>query len=433
MATFTIIAQKHKMLSNGDIPLMIRIIISRKIMYSSLEIRVKLEQWDNKSKIIKKHPNATLLNNKINKRLSEIQSIYLELERNNDFVSIEILKKAINGNTLIKNSFIDYFRNYIEVLKEKEKHGTRDKFEAVYRKLIHYNKNRDLTFDEINVDFLKNYESYLRNKLGNSNNTIHGNFRIIRKLLNDAIREDLVPVNKNPFIKYKLTLDKVEKIYLTETEVGQLYNIELPTEHLICIGRDMFVFACYAGGLRISDLLKLKYKHYDGERITIMMHKTKQVVQVKLSSIAKEILHKYFNIEHGIEDYIFPVLVREKDDINSLTLFRAISSNTAYINRLLKIATNKTGINKNISFHTSRHTFATLALRKGIRLEYVSKLMGHSSVKQTSSYAKIVNEELDKAMELFKESELNYHKINYRNPEVYTIEYSNIVLIINYL
>ena len=84
-------------------------------------------------------------------------------------------------------------------------------------------------------------------------------------------------------------------------------------------------------------------------------------------------------------------------------LLKSISSNTAYANKNLKVIAEKAGIEKHISFHTSRHTFATRALLKGMRIEYVSKLLGHTAIKTTQVYAKIVNSELDKAMDVFND------------------------------
>jgi integrase/recombinase XerD len=88
---------------------------------------------------------------------------------------------------------------------------------------------------------------------------------------------------------------------------------------------------------------------------------------------------------------------------NPRELLNAISSATTYTNKDLKKIVKLAGIHKHISFHTSRHTFATRALRKGIGIEYVSKLLGHAAIRETQAYAKIVNEELDKAMEKFNE------------------------------
>jgi site-specific recombinase XerD len=99
--------------------------------------------------------------------------------------------------------------------------------------------------------------------------------------------------------------------------------------------------------------------------------------------------------------YIFPILNPNEDLNNPILLLNRISSSTAYINKDLKTIAERAKVNKNISFHTSRHTFATLALKKGMRLEYVSKIMGHMALKETQIYAKIVNEELEKAMEIF--------------------------------
>jgi integrase len=131
------------------------------------------------------------------------------------------------------------------------------------------------------------------------------------------------------------------------------------------------------------------------------MRKTKSVVTVKLPNKALEILLSYKKEDSLPEHFVFPALSNDLDVSNAkllyIVLIRAISS----ANKSLKKIAKKAGITKNLSFHTSRHTFATWALRKGIRIEYVSKLLGHANIKETQIYAKIVNDELDKAMEVF--------------------------------
>ena len=97
----------------------------------------------------------------------------------------------------------------------------------------------------------------------------------------------------------------------------------------------------------------------------------------------------------------FPFLSNTTDYSNPNVLFKALSSNTAFVNKNLKTIASKAEIKKAISFHSSRHSFATRALQKGMRIEYVSKLLGHSTIKTTQIYTKIVNSDLDKAMEIF--------------------------------
>ena len=112
-------------------------------------------------------------------------------------------------------------------------------------------------------------------------------------------------------------------------------------------------------------------------------------------------LYASYNPKKKDSDFVFPLLKNSIDYSDATTLFKAISSNTAHANKNLKLIANKAEISKSISFHSSRHSFATRALRKGIRIEYVSKLLGHSSIKTTQIYTKIINSELDNAMDIF--------------------------------
>ncbi len=163
----------------------------------------------------------------------------------------------------------------------------------------------------------------------------------------------------------------------------------------------MFVFAAYTGGVRVSDMLQLKWKDFDGTNLNITMRKTGGQISVKVPNKALDILKKYQAANPSKNSYIFPELDENLNLNDARELDSALSSATAHINKNLKTIAAKAGINKKLSFHISRHTWATRALRKGISIDKVSKLMGHSNLKDTQIYAKIVSSELDKAMDVF--------------------------------
>lgn len=190
--------------------------------------------------------------------------------------------------------------------------------------------------------------------------------------------------------------------YLTEEELLKIEEVILPPHECISVHRDVFVLPTYAAGLRVSDILQLRVKNFDGEKLNVQTQKTGSIVSIKLPSKALDLIQKYINGKSDPEAFIFPILSKYIIDSEKSRL-AAISAATAYINKDLRKIANKVGITKHIHFHTSRHTWATRALRKGMRIEYVSKLMGHASIKTTQVYAKIVNEELDKAMDVFNE------------------------------
>lgn len=402
MYTISVIFNERKINKKGEVPLWLRIIKDRKPKYISIGIKVKKEQWNFKTeKVRKSHPNSQRLNNMIAKRISAAEDIALEMETTKKYNSASKVKDAITGKS--SGSFLKFADDYLKKAAEKNRVGTIRKSTYIIQKLKDHLGNRDLTFDEFDIEFLKSYETYLRVDKENRINTIHTNLKELRKLFNLAISEGIIPIHKNPFLGFKLHTEKTEKNFLTEEELTTLEKVVLNPEHMINHHRNMYVFASYTGGLRISDILQLKWKNYDGERIIIRTQKTSDTLSIKVPDKAKEILDFYHKMDYEKEHYIFPCLKNDFDYSDPLVLHMAITKATSYTNNDLKTLADECKFNKHIHFHTSRHTFATRALRKGMRIEYVSKLMAHSNIRTTQGYAKIVNAELDNAMEIFND------------------------------
>jgi integrase/recombinase XerD len=400
MASVKVLLKEEKVNKAGEAPVYLRIIKDRKPKYISIGLRVKLQDWNSDlGKVKKSHPNMARANAFIASKVAEAEGIALDLQRESKFVSPVQIKKTIMGQA--SESFIKYFEKYLDSVEKTGKISTINKATAVLAKLKVYLGTSDLLFDEVTVTFLKQYDAYLRDELGNSVNTIHSNLKIFRKLINDAIREDLFPVARDPFRKFKLKLEKTNKTYLLEDELEALWTLFLKEGSKLWHHRNLFVFAAYAGGLRISDLLQLRWGNFSGTHIRITMQKTNDAVSVKVPNRALEILQLYRQATSKPSDYIFPFLRSDIDYTDPRALHRVISSATAYANKNLKIIATRAGVEKPISFHSSRHTFATRALTKGVPIELVSKLLGHHSISTTQIYAKIVNEKLDQAMDAF--------------------------------
>jgi integrase len=213
--------------------------------------------------------------------------------------------------------------------------------------------------------------------------------------------EEVIPIEKSPFLKYKIKWQNTTKAFLTEKELSDLENLNLVEGSMKYHHRNIYIFAAYVGGLRISDILQLKWKNFDGEHILVTTQKTGAVISIKLPTKALQIIDLYKNKVNEPEHFIFPFMKNDVDYSDPRFLLKTISSLTAYTNTDLKDLAKDAEIKHKLNFHSSRHTWATRALRKGMRIEYVSKLLGHNSIRTTQVYAKIVNEELDKAMEVF--------------------------------
>ncbi len=404
MASVSIVFRKDKENSKGIIPIHFRIIKNRKITNMSSGLQCKESEWDFEKKkfknnISKGKETAGRMNGMLYSKFSEIQNEILYLETTQKSVSVKTIRKQVDGEQ--SASFFEFAQQVLDKYYASGKIGTHDKTKSIIEKLKKYNSS--ITFEDIDVTFINRYEQYLRSKLKNSTNTIGTNLKFIRTVFNKAFQQGLIEINQNPFLRYKIQNAKTQRMYLTEEELMQIDKLELPVLLKMSKHKDMFVFSAFAGGLRVSDVVQLQWKHYDGERIDFTIKKTGSQLSVKLPTRALEIIRKFDNEQKTKSDFIFGMLPADLDLNNPVEVDKYISNATTLINNSLKSIAKKANIEKNLSFHIARHTWATRALRKGISIDKVSKLMGHSAIKETQIYAKIVNTELDKAMDIFND------------------------------
>jgi site-specific recombinase XerD len=319
------------------------------------------------------------------------------LELSDPTIPISEVKQALIAKK--SDSFLDYFQGYLDGLDSVEHYNTHRKSFSMLNKLKFFLKGKTLFFGGLTVEFLKIYVKHLQG-IGNSNNTIHSNLKVFKMLCNKAVKEGVIEMQNNPFTRYSFKWENVEKVFLTEDEITAIRQVSIKTGSVMEVHQDMFVFASYTGGIRVSDLLTLRWEDFDGINLSIFVQKTKSHLSIKVPNIALDIIAKYRN-ENQTRGYIFPVLDEGLNTAANNVLKQQISAKTALINKNLKIITAKANISKRVTAHTSRHTFGTLALKKGMNIAHVSKLMSHTNLSTTMIYAKIVNKDLDDAMELF--------------------------------
>lgn len=400
MASVTVVLRKDKLNKKGEAPIHFRIIKNRRISYITSSIMIPIENWDEKKLRIKgKHPHSGRLNSFLSNKFNEIQDKVLALETYSKPQTSRQIKNQVFGNKPI--DFFEYANDALNKYKSAGKIGTFDNFSSTNNKLKEYMNGTSLSFNDIDCKFLSDFESYLRDKKSNSTNTIHKDLKFIRNIFNQAIREDKIEMAISPFPKYRLKTAKTHRAYLTEDELRliETYNCTKGTK--MEIHRDMFIFASYAGGLRVSDILKLKWKDFDGTHINCVIKKTGTQLSIKLPNKALEILAKYKLTDENKEAFVFPLFKLNVNINNPIELDVAISRATAYANKNLKIIADKISLGKNLSFHQSRHAFAVMALKKGVSIDKVSKIMAHSNLRETQVYAKVANLELDNAMDVF--------------------------------
>ncbi len=401
-ASVKLLFRKDKINKKGEIPLYLRIIKFRSSKLISLGIAVPEKYWDAENKRVKKGmENSQRINNFISHKIAEAEGVALEMEATSKTITPKNIKSAIIGEA--PTSFFKYAEDYLDLMETKIQPSTVDKMRGVISKMKKYTKEKDVMINDIDLQWLKKYETYMRSELNNVSNTVFANYKILRRIFNEAIKDEIITYEKNPFTKFKFKWDAPKKEFLTEEELAKVEALEIESEPWMYNTRNIYIFATYVGGMRISDITQLKWSNFNGERVLMETQKTKSTISIKLPKKAIDIINLYRNKEIKQNDFIFPFLENDKDYSDGRILYRAVGSCATMCNKELKNIADLAKIEKNIHFHTSRHTFATRALKKGMRIEYVSKLMGHSNIKTTQIYAKIVNEELDNAMDVFND------------------------------
>lgn len=249
-------------------------------------------------------------------------------------------------------------------------------------------KLTDYDIKKINHGFITEYEFYLRSQRNCTNNTAIKYIKNFGKIVRICIANDWI--DRNPFANFKVKLKEIERVFLSKEELAAVENKVFNTKRLNQI-RDIFVFSCYTG-LAYADVKKLDKSQIaigiDGEKwIYTNRQKTDTRSNIPILPTAQAILDKYANdIECINKNKLFPVLSNQK------------------MNEYLKEVATLCGIDKDFTYHTARHTFATtVTLNNGVPIESVSKMLGHKDLKTTQHYAKILDSKVSGDMKLLRE------------------------------
>lgn len=414
------ISPSKKNVVNGIVPIAIRLTMDRKSTYLSLgkTYSIPINDWDYKKDIPKRNSNNDLLNHNLKKIGMIVENELLAItSKLNEFSLNEIKEcvkiklsnideevEAIIENKVDEIDFLSYFKKHVERKKDMGKFGTYDNYIKIYSNVSKYLKNKKVPFTHINVAFLEDYEIYLKKVLNNKTNSRHNNFKVIRAVLNKAITDGLLPIDKYPFRVFKPAIEKTNREFLSMDELKKLETLELKEGTTKFNHLKMFLFASYTG-LRISDILLLKWKNIVDGKLYFKMRKTESTISIKLIDKAKQILELYSLDNNDLDSFVFPQLSRFYIDFDdTLMLGKRISTSIAYINKNLYSISKQLNLGKKLNFHTSRHTFATLLLNNNSPIQVVQELLGHSKIQTTMIYSHMTSKVMDNEMDRFNNS-----------------------------
>lgn len=401
MASIKLILRKNQVDSTGHCPLYIRIIKDRKTKFITAGVKLKENEWDElKQKVKKNHPNSARMNASLAQKIADAEAQVADLERKVKTVSIKKIKEAIKGKEV--PNFFEYAYKRMEIIKSTVSYST---YKAYYAAIVKFEKwvgTRDVYFDDFTVTLLNDYKNYLSKELKNGLTTQRLSIIVLGTIFNQAIKEEIIPETMFPFKKLTLKTDNTKRLFLNKDKILDLTQLKLIEGKKANLWRDLFLFSIYAGGLRFSDVIEMQYSNYNEAEHKINKHirKTGRVHQFKIGKVAIDILEKYKKENANHDDFIFPVIVDKKGYLESEAkrYFQTAAFNKLANWHLKKLGT-KIKLPFDLSFHLSRHSFATNALNNGMRIEHVSKLMDHTDISTTQIYAKIISEELDKAVD----------------------------------
>lgn len=355
--------------------------------------QAKKENWINT-----KEPFAKVFNSKLSNALLSAHKLALELERREE-LSAQNLIKSLKGDN--SESFIAFIDKRHQIYIDNRQYGTASIVDSFKKKLLAYNNNKDVLFSHLTYPFISGFVNSLSKQTKDgkylSQTTIHTMFSRFKTLYNQAVVEDLIMQGQsNPFDKIKVKKGQAHRIGLTEEEIIKITSLDLEKGSKLWHTRNYFLFSMYSAGMRIGDVMNLKWENIVGDRIIYKMRKTKAPASLPIYEKTQNILDHYKTVTSKPTDYIFPILTRYearniKYKASEQEKYNQQKSRLSSINSELKEIAKLAGLETRLSFHIARHTFANLASQSDGSVYYISQLLGHSSISITQTYLNGIN------------------------------------------
>jgi site-specific recombinase XerD len=346
--------------------------------------------WDKNLQMLRGRTTEVL---QINRRLEAIRADLQGISERlayDKMLTLDKVKAVYHGSNEDYNTIGELFTKYISHVKEQVdlsvSETTYSKYSLCqerFMEMLHQRYHtKDMLLRELNPLVITDFKTYLMTVVGQCNNTAVKTLKTLKTVL--IFGRKIGVVHTDPYIGVKMHLDKVDRGFLTEEEIEKLLRKKFPLPRLELV-RDLFVFCCFTG-LAYIDVIALRPDNIvtlNGIKWIISKRiKTGTPINVILSKGAMTLIKKYEN-DPQCKGHIFPYYTNQKTNLY-----------------LKEIAT-ACGIDKELTFHMARHTFATLVLSKGVPIESVSRMLGHTNIKTTQIYAKITNKKIEHDMEKF--------------------------------
>jgi integrase len=372
------------------------------------DINLKHSDWDKKKQRVKtSHPNSTRLNNMLLKKLSEASDIAIELETNHAAISSKTIMKKIKPNS--GASFFKQSETYLRTLKEA---GKFNEYTADKPRIKHFKdflNGSDIVFPDITVGLLERFKHYLattltvgKEKRPVQERTVINHLVVIRSVFSQAIKQGAVEKKYYPFGKegIQIKFPESQKVGLSSEEVKAIEDVELGNANHNH-ARNLWLISFYFGGMRVSDVLRLKWSDFKDNRLHYTMGKNSKPGSLKATEKVGLILAQYESGKRNVDDFIFPELKKIDNVHDEFLMERVISENASRVDKFLrKFVAPAAGITNKLTMHIARHTFGNIAGNNKVSLIMLQKIFRHSRITTTMGYmANFIHKDADEALD----------------------------------
>jgi site-specific recombinase XerD len=389
--------KRAKVNNEGICPIYVRVTIQSKRFEFSANKYVNPERWSAEGTKVKGgNEEARTINSHLDYLKNQVLEAEKRLFKKDIKVTSENLKKELFGIAETKRMLIPIFQDHNDRIKElvgKEyAPGTLERYKTSLSHTIEFlewkYKISDIEINKIDYAFVTDYEFFLRSVRNCANNTAVKYIKNFNKIIKLCLANDWL--DKNPFANYKSKVKEVERVYLSEDEIQSIINKDFKIERLSLV-RDIFLFSCFTG-LAYIDVKNLTKSHIsigiDGDKwIFTHRQKTETASKIPILSVTQMIIDKYADHPQSVnEDKLLPILSNQKMN--------------AYLKEIAAVCE----IEKELTFHIARHTFATtVTLTNGVPIESVSKMLGHKNLRTTQHYAKVLDKKVSEDMKILRD------------------------------
>ncbi|KAB5390690.1 site-specific integrase [Bacteroides fragilis] len=395
------IIKKSKLLKNGEAPICMRITVNKRVAEVMIKRSIPVDLWNQKKECSKRKDRAANeLNHYINTVRAKILQIHRELEIDNKTITADIIKDCFYGRDKVQRSLLEVYAEHNEkcraLIGKEYTESTVTKFDTSINRLKEYIRSRyhrdDMMLAELDGQFIRDFDFWLKTDKHCQNNSALKHLKNLKKVVRIALANGWI--KKDPFYGIRFKQEEVNVEFLSREELDILMNKEFAIKRLEQV-RDIFVFCCFTA-LAFVDVQQLSREHLIKDNngalwIRKARQKTNQMCNIPVLSIPQRILGKYEdNAECIKKGVLLPVISNQR------------------MNAYLKEIADLCGIAKRLTTHVARHTAATVVfLANDVSMENVSKILGHSNIRITQHYARVLDSSIMRDMANVERNFLN--------------------------